>query len=91
MHTDFSPAGRQVERAVAGTCVRGGFKGGGFNKYVIASCVCVATMLFAMLFQANYRILKPPPVKQPPTQVPKLEAGREWWDKGGRYYGQSPY
>ena len=52
-----------------GSCIRGGFKGGGFNKYVIASCVCVATVLFAMLSQANYSTLKPPPVKQPPTQV----------------------
>ena len=32
-----------------GTCVGGGFKGGGFKKYVTASCVCVATVLFAML------------------------------------------
>ena len=27
----------------------GGFKWGGFKKHVIASCVCVTTVLFAML------------------------------------------
>ena len=40
--------GRRAGQTV-GTCVGGGFKGGVFNKYVIASCVCVATVLFAML------------------------------------------
>ena len=28
----------------------GGFKGGGFKRYVTVSCVCFATVLFAMLF-----------------------------------------
>ena len=58
-----------------GTCVEGGFKGGGFQQYVIASCVCVITVLFAMLISTSYSILKPPPMKQPPAQVPKKRRG----------------
>ena len=63
---------RQPEeaRALPGTCVGGGFKGGDFEKHVIASSVCVAAVLFAMSFSASYSILNPPPMKQPPTQVP---------------------
>ena len=34
-----------------GTCVGGGFKGGGFKKHVIASCVCVTTVLLAWLLK----------------------------------------
>ena len=51
-------------------CIGGGFKVGGFNKTVVASCVCVATVLSAMLLSATSSILKPPPMKQPPMQVP---------------------
>ena len=39
--------------------------------HVIAICVCVATVLFAMLCYAKFGILKPPPMKQSPAQVPK--------------------
>ena len=38
-----------------------------FNKSVI---VCFTTVMFAMLVYASYDILKPPPMKQAPTQVP---------------------
>ena len=45
---------REVSRpASVGTCVGGGFKGGGFPKHVIASCLYVATALFAMYFRQN--------------------------------------
>ena len=53
-----------------GTCAGGGLKGCGFPKYNIASCIYVATALFAMLVSTKYSILKPHPMKQPPTQVP---------------------
>ena len=61
-----------ASRAPVGTCVGGGFKGGGFKNHVIASCVCVTTVLLAILFQTTSSILKQPPLKQPPTQVPSL-------------------
>ena len=48
-----------------GTCV-----GGGSNIYVITNGVRVATVPFAILFWANFSILKPPHMKQPTTQVP---------------------
>ena len=32
-----------------GTCVGGDFKGGGFEKWFVASCVCVTTVILAML------------------------------------------
>ena len=64
------PSDKVGFRTFVGTCVGGGFKGGVFKEHVIASCVCVATVLFAMLFLAKSSMLKPPP-----TQVVNLGDG----------------
>ena len=53
---------------------RGAFEGGGFKTHVIASCACATTVFVAMLFWAKLIILKPPPMKQPPTQVPNIKS-----------------
>ena len=63
-----------TSRMSVGTCVGGGFKGSGFKQLIIASCVWVATVLFAMLLSAAYIILKPPPMKQAPAQVLNLDS-----------------
>ena len=56
---------------------RGRFRRGGFKQHVIASCVRVTTVLFAMLDSATSSILQTPPMKQPPTQVPN-NRGTPW-------------
>ena len=71
------PLSKLPRRTFRGSCVGGGFKGGGFKTYAIVSRVCVTTVLFARSFSTTSIILKPPPMKQLPTQVPTSASFRQ--------------
>ena len=57
-----------------GTCVGGGFNGGGFNKYSIASCLHVTTVLFAMLCFKQNLVLRNHPLWNNPLRKSRARA-----------------
>ena len=70
---------------IPGTSLGGGFKGG-VSTNGLLQVVCVTAVLFAMLFKDKSSILKPPPMKHPPTQVPRFGERRVrnvWLDESG--------